>query len=56
VIVGARAAFSYGSSHWFPAQLGRWAYSHQVTQAAIVDALVFMAIARLPEGNSRNRK
>jgi hypothetical protein len=45
LIVGARAAFSYGSVHWFPAQIGQWAVAHQVTQAAITDGLIFMAIA-----------
>jgi hypothetical protein len=44
VIVGARAAFSYGASDWFPNQLAQWAVSHQVTGAAITDGLIFMAI------------
>jgi hypothetical protein len=44
VIVGARAAFSYGASNWFPAQLAQWAVTHQVTAAAITDGLIFMAI------------
>jgi hypothetical protein len=44
VIVGARAAFSYGASNWFPAELGQWCAAHQVTGAAITDGLVFMAI------------
>ena len=44
VIVGARAAFSYGASNWFPAQLTQWAVTHQVTTAAITDGLIFMAI------------
>jgi hypothetical protein len=45
VVIGARATFSYGSYYWFPAQLGHWALAHQVTGAAITDALVGMAIA-----------
>jgi hypothetical protein len=45
VIVGARAAFSYGSVHWFPAQIDAWCVAHQVTAAAITDGLIFMAIA-----------
>jgi hypothetical protein len=45
IVIGARAAFSYGASHWFPVQLGHWALAHQVTGAAITDALVGMAIA-----------
>ena len=44
VIVGARAAFSYGAVHWFPAQLDQWCAIHQVTAAAIFDGLIFMAI------------
>ena len=44
VVVGARAAFSYGASNWFPAQLAQWCLTHQVTGAAITDGLIFMAI------------
>ncbi len=45
VIIGARAAFSYGSFHWFSPQLGHWMISNGVTASAITDALVFMAVA-----------
>jgi hypothetical protein len=45
LIVGARAAFSYGASNWFPTQIGQWCIAHQVTAAAITDGLIFMAIA-----------
>jgi len=45
LIVGARAAFSYGSVHWFPAQIGAWCLAHQVSVDAITDGLIFMAIA-----------
>lgn len=65
LIVGARAAFSYGAINWFPAQLAQWGATHQVTGAAVTDGLIFMAIAmvlvrtvslavratRLPEAN-----
>jgi hypothetical protein len=44
-IVGARAAFSYGSVHWFRAEMVSWAIAHQVTSGAITDGLIFMAIA-----------
>jgi hypothetical protein len=44
VVVGARAAFSYGALNWFPAQLAQWCAAHQVTSAAITDGLIFMAI------------
>ena len=40
-----RAAFSYGSAHWFTAQIVSWSIAHQVSEAAIVDGLIFMAIA-----------
>ena len=44
-IIGARAAFSYGSAHWFMASLDSWAVANQVTKAAITDGLIFMALA-----------
>ncbi|HET9168998.1 MAG TPA: hypothetical protein VFN97_06155 [Actinospica sp.] len=44
VVVGARAFFSYGASHLFSRQLADWCVAHQVTQAAITDGLIFMAI------------
>jgi hypothetical protein len=44
MIVGARAAFSYGATHSFSAQLAQWCATHQVTGAAITDGLSFMAI------------
>jgi hypothetical protein len=44
VIVAARAAFSYGAVHWFPAQIGQWSLTHQVTINSIADGLIFMAI------------
>ena len=47
LVIGARAAFSYGSEHWFPNQLANFAVAHQVTVAALTDALVFMAVAML---------
>ncbi|HTJ71973.1 MAG TPA: hypothetical protein VL551_30815 [Actinospica sp.] len=44
VIVGARAFFSYGAEHLFSKQLADWCIAHQVTQAAITDGLIFMAV------------
>jgi hypothetical protein len=44
VIVGARAAFSYGSAHWFTGSIVTWAVANKVTEAAITDGLIFMAI------------
>jgi hypothetical protein len=45
VIIGARAAFSYGAAHWFKASLASWAITNQVSEAAITDGLIFMALA-----------
>ena len=45
VVVGARAAFSYGAAHWFTASLVAWCIIHQVSAAALTDGLIFMAIA-----------
>jgi hypothetical protein len=45
VVIGARAAFSYGSAHWFTGPLVTWATVNQVSEAALVDGLIFMAIA-----------
>jgi hypothetical protein len=44
VLIGARAAFSYGAVHWFPTQLTQWCIANQVTANAITDGLIFMAI------------
>jgi hypothetical protein len=46
-VIGARAAFSYGSVNWFNAPLGHWMARHDVSVAAITDALILMAIAML---------
>ena len=43
-VIGARAAFTFGSSHWFGEQLGHWMVRNAVTADAITDALVFMAV------------
>jgi hypothetical protein len=45
LIVATRAAFSYGATNWFPAQLTQWSVAHQVSFAAITDGLLFMAVA-----------
>jgi hypothetical protein len=47
VVIGARAAFSYGAHHWFSPQLDHWMVSNAVTGAAITDALIFMAVTML---------
>ena len=45
LVVGARAGFSYGASHWFPQQLAHWCVAHQVSADAITNGLIFMAVA-----------
>jgi hypothetical protein len=47
VVIGARAAFSYGALHWFGPQLGHWMTGNAVTGGAITDGLIFMAVAML---------
>lgn len=47
LVIGARAAFSYGSYRWFTAQLGTWMGQHQVTGDTITNVLVLMAVAML---------
>jgi hypothetical protein len=47
LIIGARAAFSYGASHWFPTQLAHWCIAHQVTGDAITNGLIFMAVTMM---------
>jgi len=31
IVIGARAAFSYSSTHWFSHSLGTWMTQHSVT-------------------------
>ena len=45
VVIGARAAFSFGSHHWFGAPLARWLMHHQVSADDITNTLVLMAVA-----------
>jgi hypothetical protein len=47
VVIAARAAFSYGSVHWFPHQLGHWMSANRITVAAFTDALILMALAMM---------
>jgi hypothetical protein len=47
VFLGARALFVYGASDWFPAQLGAWLHSHDITSSAFSDAFIFVAITPL---------
>jgi len=47
LVVGARAAFSYGAAHWFTGPLAAWAIASQVSEAAITDGLIFMALTMI---------
>jgi hypothetical protein len=44
VIIAARALFSYGAAHWFTDSIVAWAIANQVSEAAITDGLIFMAV------------
>jgi len=45
LVIGGRAAFSYGAVHWFEGSLVNWAIANQVSVAAITDGLIFMAVS-----------
>jgi hypothetical protein len=47
VVIGGRAAFSYGAAHWFTTPLVTWAVANRVTEAAITDGLIFMAVVMI---------
>jgi hypothetical protein len=47
IIIGARAAFSYGTAHWFTNSIVAWAVANRVSEAAITDGLIFMAIVMI---------
>ena len=44
VVIGARALFSWGAAHWFTGSIVAWAIANQVSEAAITDGLIFMAV------------
>lgn len=46
-VVGARVLFSYGAENWFGPPLGSWMARHAISGAALVNALIFMAIAMM---------
>ena len=40
-------AFSYGAAHWFTGPIVSWAIANQVSEAAITDGLIFMAVTMI---------
>jgi hypothetical protein len=47
LVIGARAALSYGAAHWFTNSIVTWCITNQVSAAAITDGLIFMAITMI---------
>ena len=47
VVIGARAVLSYGAAHWFTASIVAWCIASRVSEAAITDGLIFMAITMI---------
>ena len=45
LVIGARAAFSYGATHWFGTPLSHWMISNRVDSDAITNSLILMAVA-----------
>ena len=46
-VIGARLWFDYAAHHTFKVQLGTWMLAHQLTKDALIDALIFLALAML---------
>jgi hypothetical protein len=44
-VVGARLWFAYASNHDIRIPVGTWMYAHQLTTSALIDALIFLALA-----------
>jgi hypothetical protein len=47
LVIGARAALSYGAAHWFTNSIVSWCTANQVSEAAITDGLIFMALTMI---------
>jgi hypothetical protein len=45
VIFGGRLLFIYGTIHWFTVPLAQFFAAHQLSEAGLTDALIFMALA-----------
>jgi hypothetical protein len=45
VVVGARLWFAYAANHNIRISLDTWAYAHQLTSSALIDAFIFLALA-----------
>jgi hypothetical protein len=46
-VVGGRLCFAYGATHTFSRQLVQWAITNHITEAALTDSLIFLAITML---------
>jgi len=41
----ARLTFAYGADHWFPAPLGTFMHTHDLSSTALANCFIFLAIA-----------
>jgi hypothetical protein len=45
-VIGGRMLFAYGADHWFPAAIGRFSMTHQITGAdAWTAALILLSLS-----------
>lgn len=44
-VIGLRLLFTYGANHWYTSALLHWMAANGVSEDALTDALIFMAVA-----------